>query len=41
MSDRMDIYRAYEVLGLMSGASQEEIKQAYRQLVKIWQLIES
>jgi tetratricopeptide (TPR) repeat protein len=36
MSDRMDIYRAYEVLGLMRGASQEEIKQAYRQLVKIW-----
>jgi tetratricopeptide (TPR) repeat protein len=36
MSDRMDIYRAYEVLGLMPGASQEEIKQAYRQLVKIW-----
>ncbi len=32
----MDIYRAYEVLGLMPGASQEEIKQAYRQLVKIW-----
>jgi tetratricopeptide (TPR) repeat protein len=36
MSDRMDIYRACEVLGLMPGASQEEIKQAYRQLVKIW-----
>ncbi|PAX52022.1 J domain-containing protein [Brunnivagina elsteri] len=36
MSDRMDIYRAYEVLGLMPSASQEEIKQAYRQLVKIW-----
>jgi tetratricopeptide (TPR) repeat protein len=36
MSDRMDIYRAYEVIGLMPGASQEEIKQAYRQLVKIW-----
>ncbi len=32
----MDIYRAYEVIGLMPGASQEEIKQAYRQLVKIW-----
>lgn len=32
----MDIYRAYEVFGLMPGASQEEIKQAYRQLVKIW-----
>ncbi|BAZ42184.1 heat shock protein DnaJ domain-containing protein [Calothrix sp. NIES-4101] len=32
----MDIYRAYEVLSLMPGASQEEIKQAYRQLMKIW-----
>lgn len=31
-----DIHRAYEVLGLLPGASQEEIKQAYRQLVKIW-----
>ena len=33
---RIDVYRAYEVLGLMAGASQEEIKQAYRKLVKLW-----
>jgi tetratricopeptide (TPR) repeat protein len=36
MSDRLDIHRAYEILGLKPGASQMEVKQAYRQLVKAW-----
>jgi tetratricopeptide (TPR) repeat protein len=36
MSDYLDINHAYEVLGLTPGASQEQVKQAYRQLVKIW-----
>ncbi|QOV21421.1 J domain-containing protein [Anabaenopsis elenkinii] len=36
MSDYLDINHAYEVLGLNPGASQEQVKQAYRQLVKIW-----
>jgi tetratricopeptide (TPR) repeat protein len=36
MSDSIDINRAYEVLGLIPGASQEEIKRAYRQLIRIW-----
>ncbi|OKH49668.1 molecular chaperone DnaJ [Calothrix sp. HK-06] len=36
MSDSIDINRAYEVLGLSPGASQEEIKRAYRQLIRIW-----
>ncbi|WP_414548839.1 J domain-containing protein [Anabaena sp. CCY 0017] len=36
MSDRLDINHAYEILGLTPGASQEQVKQAYRQLVKIW-----
>ncbi|WP_066381982.1 MULTISPECIES: DnaJ domain-containing protein [unclassified Anabaena] len=36
MRDRFDINHAYEILGLKAGASQIEIKLAYRQLVKIW-----
>ena len=36
MSDYLDINHAYEVLGLSPGASQEQVKQAYRQLVKTW-----
>ena len=36
MRDRLDINHAYEILGLTPGASQGQVKQAYRQLVKIW-----
>ncbi len=36
MLDRLDINHAYEILGLKPGASQIEVKQAYRHLVKIW-----
>jgi tetratricopeptide (TPR) repeat protein len=36
MGDRLDTYHAYSILGLNIGASQDEIKQAYRDLVKIW-----
>ncbi|WGV25069.1 J domain-containing protein [Halotia branconii] len=36
MRDRLDINHAYEILGLTPGASQAQIKQAYRQLVKTW-----
>lgn len=36
MSDRMSIEEAYFVLELKPGASQAEIKYAYRKLVKIW-----
>ncbi len=32
----LDINQAYEILGLKAGASQVEVKQAYRKLVKIW-----
>lgn len=32
----LDINHAYEILGLTAGASQEQVKQAYRKLVKIW-----
>lgn len=33
---QLDIDHAYEILGLKAGASQVEVKQAYRKLVKIW-----
>ena len=33
---RLDINYAYEILGLEPGASQAQVKRAYRQLVKIW-----
>ncbi len=36
MRERPDVYHAYSILGLRIGASQDEIKQAYRDLVKIW-----
>ncbi|WP_414530855.1 J domain-containing protein [Nodularia chucula] len=32
----LDINHAYEILGLTAGASQGQVKQAYRKLVKIW-----
>ena len=32
----LDIHHAYEILGLKPGASQIEVKQAYRKLVKLW-----
>jgi preprotein translocase subunit Sec63 len=36
MSDRLDIKHAYQTLGLKFDASQEQVKQAYRQLAKTW-----
>jgi tetratricopeptide (TPR) repeat protein len=36
MRDRLDINHAYEILGLTPGASQVQVKRAYRQLVKTW-----
>ncbi|AUB39023.1 Tetratricopeptide [Nostoc flagelliforme CCNUN1] len=36
MRDDLDINHAYEILGLEPGASQAQLKRAYRQLVKIW-----
>ncbi|MEA5505563.1 DnaJ domain-containing protein [Halotia wernerae UHCC 0503] len=36
MRDRLDINHAYEILGLTPGASQVDVKRAYRQLVKTW-----
>src|SRR5689334_3216993 len=32
----LDINHAYEILGLIPGASLAQVKQAYRKLVKIW-----
>lgn len=32
----LDIHDAYEILDLKPGASQIEVKQAYRKLVKLW-----
>ena len=31
-----DIHRLYNILGLKPGASQDEVKQAYRDLVRVW-----
>ena len=36
MRDDFDLNHAYEILGLKTGASQAQVKRAYRQLVKIW-----
>jgi curved DNA-binding protein CbpA len=36
MRERPDVYHAYSILGLSIGASQDEIKQAYRDLAKLW-----
>jgi tetratricopeptide (TPR) repeat protein len=33
---QLDINHAYEILGLKPGASQVEVKQVYRKLVKTW-----
>ncbi len=32
----MDVHRAYKVLGLFPGASKEEVRGAYRDLVQVW-----
>jgi curved DNA-binding protein CbpA len=32
----LDVHHAYKILGLKAGASQIEVKQAYRKLVKLW-----
>ena len=32
----MDVHRAYKVLGLLPGASKEEVRGAYRDLVQVW-----
>src|SRR3954464_16032416 len=31
-----EVTRCYEVLGLTTGSSEAQIKQAYRDLVKVW-----
>ncbi len=36
MSDRPHINHAYNLRGLKPGASHENVKQAYRKLVKTW-----
>jgi curved DNA-binding protein CbpA len=36
MSDRFEINYVYDILGLKPGASVDEVKQAYRQMAKIW-----
>jgi curved DNA-binding protein CbpA len=36
MSDRLNINDAYSILGLKPGALPDEVKKAYRKLVKIW-----
>jgi hypothetical protein len=32
----MDVYRAYKILGLYPGASQEEVRRQYRDLAQVW-----
>jgi curved DNA-binding protein CbpA len=32
----MDISRAYKILGLYPGASKDEVKRAYRDLMQVW-----
>ncbi|MEM7727365.1 MAG: DnaJ domain-containing protein [Cyanobacteria bacterium P01_A01_bin.45] len=36
MSDRLDISYAYSILKLQPDATPEQVKKAYRQLVKVW-----
>jgi curved DNA-binding protein CbpA len=31
-----EMYRYYEILGLQPGASLEQVKEAYKDLVKVW-----
>jgi DnaJ-class molecular chaperone len=40
MSDRFEINYVYDILGLKPGASVDEVKQAYRQMAKIWHPLE-
>ncbi len=32
----MDVYRAYKILGLYPGASQEDVHRQYRDLAQVW-----